>query len=62
LETSLQDEITTAPMNKLGEKLVALVGGSFYFIQLYLGSPSAIDCHDKILLIYLMSTYTILIA
>jgi muramoyltetrapeptide carboxypeptidase len=55
--TSLDYEITTAPMNKLGKASGELVGGNLSILYSLLGSPSAIDCHDKILFIEDLDEY-----
>jgi muramoyltetrapeptide carboxypeptidase len=53
----LEYEITTAPMNKLGKASGELVGGNLSILYSLLGSPSAIDCRDKILFIEDLDEY-----
>jgi muramoyltetrapeptide carboxypeptidase len=55
--TGLRYEITTAPMNKMGKATGELVGGNLSILYSLLGSPSAIDCHDKILFIEDLDEY-----
>lgn len=50
-------EITTAPMNKMGTAEGELVGGNLSILYSLLGSPSAIDCRDKILFIEDLDEY-----
>jgi muramoyltetrapeptide carboxypeptidase len=50
-------EIPTAPMNKMGKATGELVGGNLSILYSLLGSPSAIDCHDKILFIEDLDEY-----
>lgn len=53
----LEYEITTAPMNKIGKASGELVGGNLSILYSLLGSPSAIDCRDKILFIEDLDEY-----
>jgi muramoyltetrapeptide carboxypeptidase len=55
--TKLEYEITTAPMNKIGKASGELVGGNLSILYSLLGSPSAIDCSDKILFIEDLDEY-----
>ncbi|MDG2433536.1 LD-carboxypeptidase [Flavobacterium sp.] len=55
--TGLRYEITTAPMNKMGKATGELVGGNLSILYSLLGSPSAIDCNDKILFIEDLDEY-----
>ena len=55
--SGLQYEITTAPMNKIGKATGELVGGNLSILYSLLGSPSAIDCRDKILFIEDLDEY-----
>jgi muramoyltetrapeptide carboxypeptidase len=49
-------------MNKIGKASGELVGGNLSISCSLLGSPSAIDCRDKILFIEDLDEYRILIA
>ncbi|MBU0942614.1 MAG: LD-carboxypeptidase [Flavobacteriaceae bacterium] len=53
----LEYEITTATMNKIGKASGELVGGNLSILYSLLGSPSAIDCRDKILFIEDLDEY-----
>jgi muramoyltetrapeptide carboxypeptidase len=53
----LQYAIDTHPMNRLGKATGELVGGNLSILYSVLGSPSAIDCTDKILYIEDLDEY-----
>ena len=53
----LQYTIDTHPMNKIGKSSGELVGGNLSILYSLLGSPSAIDCKDKILYIEDLDEY-----
>ena len=55
--STLTYEIPTAPMNKIGKATGELVGGNLSILYSLLGSPSAIDCTDKILFIEDLDEY-----
>lgn len=55
--STLAYEIPTAPMNKMGKATGELVGGNLSILYSLLGSPSAIDCRDKILFIEDLDEY-----
>jgi muramoyltetrapeptide carboxypeptidase len=50
-------DIPTAPMNKIGKATGELVGGNLSILYSLLGSPSAIDCRNKILFIEDLDEY-----
>jgi muramoyltetrapeptide carboxypeptidase len=53
----LQYAIDSHPMNRLGKASGELVGGNLSILYSLLGSPSAIDCKDKILYIEDLDEY-----
>jgi muramoyltetrapeptide carboxypeptidase len=53
----LQYSIDPHPMNRLGKASGELVGGNLSILYSLLGSPSAIDCNDKILYIEDLDEY-----
>ena len=53
----LQYTSDTHPMNKIGKSSGELVGGNLSILYSLLGSPSAIDCKDKILYIEDLDEY-----
>lgn len=53
----LSYEITSDPMNRIGTAKGELVGGNLSILYSLFGSPSAIDCHDKILFIEDLDEY-----
>jgi muramoyltetrapeptide carboxypeptidase len=53
----LQYAIDPHPMNRLGKASGELVGGNLSILYSLLGSPSAIDCTDKILYIEDLDEY-----
>jgi muramoyltetrapeptide carboxypeptidase len=54
---ALQYAIDPHPMNRLGKASGELVGGNLSILYSLLGSPSAIDCKDKILYIEDLDEY-----
>jgi len=53
----LEYEIDSHPMNRLGKASGELVGGNLSILYSLFGSPSAIDCHDKILFLEDLDEY-----
>jgi muramoyltetrapeptide carboxypeptidase len=53
----LEYEMEPHPMNKLGKGSGELVGGNLSILYSLFGSPSAIDCHDKILFLEDLDEY-----
>ena len=53
----LSYEIPSDPMNRTGKASGELVGGNLSILYSLFGSPSAIDCHDKILFIEDLDEY-----
>jgi muramoyltetrapeptide carboxypeptidase len=53
----LKYEIDTHPMNRMGKASGELVGGNLSILYSLLGSPSAINCDDKILFIEDLDEY-----
>ncbi|MFA9187057.1 LD-carboxypeptidase [Flavobacterium sp. FZUR7N2.5] len=53
----LRHEISSDPMNRIGKAKGELVGGNLSILYSLFGSPSAIDCNDKILFIEDLDEY-----
>lgn len=53
----LSYEIASDPMNRIGTAKGELVGGNLSILYSLFGSPSAIDCHEKILFIEDLDEY-----
>ncbi|MFA9194223.1 LD-carboxypeptidase [Flavobacterium sp. FBOR7N2.3] len=53
----LRHEISSDPMNRIGKAKGELVGGNLSILYSLFGSPSAIDCDDKILFIEDLDEY-----
>lgn len=53
----LSYEIPSDPMNRIGKAKGELVGGNLSILYSLFGSPSAIDCNDKILFIEDLDEY-----
>ena len=54
---SISYEIPSDPMNRTGAAKGELVGGNLSILYSLFGSPSAIDCHEKILFIEDLDEY-----